>query len=449
MDILSNIFYFCIALGVLIAIHEAGHFFMARLMGVYVERFSLGFGPVLLSRRGKNGTEYSLSLLPFGGYVKMYGEDKDSIDASREQEAFCCKKVWQRFLIVLAGPFNNIALAWALYFLVFLMGIPDVKPVFDVISGGLAEQNGFRSGDLIVKVGDDEVIDIEESLYSLISRIGEDAVSVTVRGGYGSEQERELNLPLSSWSLEPGNPRILDQIGLEPLSYKISGRIEMVESGSRAEQAGLQKDDEFLSYDDIPYQNWKSFSSYIKEHPEKTLRVTLKRDSRELTLDLIPEGKEKNGVLQGYAGIMPAVDEIPGITFVRKYDFWPAVKGSWYKTWDMSIITLRFIKKFVTGDISPKNISGPVGIAKGAGLTGRMGYVFFLSFMALISVNLGVLNLLPIPVLDGGHLFFYLLEGIFRKPVSAKAMDILMKRGFVLLCLLMIVAVFNDLYFSW
>ena len=449
MDILSNIFYFCLALGILIAIHEAGHFFMARFMGVYVERFSLGFGPVLLSHKGKNGTEYSLSLLPFGGYVKMYGEDRKSIDPEREKEAFCCKKVWQRFLIVLAGPFNNIALAWVIYLAIFLLGIPDVKPVFDVIPGGLAAEHGFRSGDLIVRVGDDEIVDIEESLYSLISRIGDDAVTVTVRGSYGSEPERVLELPLSSWSLEPGNTKILEEIGLEPLSYKISGRVEMVESGSRAEAAGLEKDDEFISYDGITYQDWKTFSAYIRAHPEKTIAISLKRGDATLSADLVPEGRDKNGELQGYAGIMPAIDEIPGVSFVRKYDFWPAVKGSWYKTWDMSIITLRFIKKFVTGEISPKNISGPVGIAKGAGLTGRMGYIFFLSFMALISVNLGVLNLLPIPVLDGGHLFFYILEGVFRKPVSAKVLDILMKTGFVLLCLLMIVAVFNDLYFSW
>ena len=350
---------------------------------------------------------------------------------------------------MLAGPFNNIALAWVIYFAVFMLGIPDVRPVFDVIPGGLAAEHGFRSGDLIVRVGDDEIADIEESLYSLISRIGEDAVTVTVRGNYGGDSERELELPLSSWSLEPGNTKILEEIGLEPLSYKISGRIEMVESGSRAEAAGLEKDDEFVSYDGIAYQDWKAFSAYIRAHPEKSITLSLKRGNAAISADLVPEARDKNGEVQGYAGIMPAIDEIPGISFVRKYDFWPAIKGSWYKTWDMSIITLRFIRKFATGEISPKNISGPVGIAKGAGLTGRMGYIFFLSFMALISVNLGVLNLLPIPVLDGGHLFFYILEGIFRKPVSAKVLDILMKTGFVLLCLLMIVAVFNDLYFSW
>ena len=314
MDILSNIFYFCLALGILIAIHEAGHFFMARFMGVYVERFSLGFGPVLLSHKGKNGTEYSLSLLPFGGYVKMYGEDRKSIDPEREKEAFCCKKVWQRFLIVLAGPFNNIALAWVIYLAIFLLGIPDVKPVFDVIPGGLAAEHGFRSGDLIVKVGDDEIVDIEESLYSLISRIGDDAVTVTVRGSYGSEPERVLELPLSSWSLEPGNTKILEEIGLEPLSYKISGRVEMVESGSRAEAAGLEKDDEFISYDGITYQDWKTFSAYIRAHPEKTIAISLKRGDATLSADLVPEGRDKNGELQGYAGIMPAIDEIPGVS---------------------------------------------------------------------------------------------------------------------------------------
>ncbi len=450
MDILGNIFYFCVALGILIAIHEAGHFFMARLMGVYVERFSLGFGPRLFTVKGKNGTEYSLSLLPFGGYVKMYGESKDNLEKGREHEAFCSKKVWQRFLIVFAGPFNNIVLAWILYCTVFVMGIPDLKPVFEIIPDSIAEKSGFKTGDLILEVDGSKTVDIEESLYALISHIGDANVPIVVSGNKGVEAERNLSISLSDWKLEPGDRKLFESIGLKPMTYSVSARINLVESGSAAEKAGLQADDEILSYDDTPYKSWDDFSQHIKTHPEKAIQLKVKRATGNVDLTLVPSSKtDSEGKVKGYAGIMPNIDEVPGVSFVRKYDFLDAVTGSWFKTWDMSVVTLRFMKKFISGDISPKNISGPVGIAKGAGLTARMGFTFFLSFMALISVNLGILNLLPVPVLDGGHLFFYTVEAIAGKPLPEALLNKLMIIGMILLFSLMALAVFNDLYFSW
>lgn len=455
MTVLTSIFYFVIAIGILIAIHEAGHFVMARLCGVYVERFALGFGPRICSFRDRVGTEYALCAIPLGGYVKMYGED--SSDSKNEKveilpqyknRAFCDKKVWQKFLIVFAGPLCNIVLAWFLYTFNFMYGVPDFKPAVEVTDdAGVAAQAGFRNDDLIVSVGGVEVADWEEALYELISHVKEDVV-VGVRDNLGKGELRNITVNLSSWNIDPRSTDLLNQIGLDSLKFRTSGTVATVVEGSAAEKAGLMADDRIVSYNGQSYTVWREFSEVIRENPGKTIELNVERDGHLLELNLIPDVKSAGDESIGFAGIAPKTENVDEVFFERSYPFGEAVIRGGEKTYRMGIVTLQIIKKFITGDISVKNVSGPIGIAKGAGLTASLGLVYYLSFLALVSVNLGVLNLMPIPVLDGGHLFFYVIEFVRGKPMSQAVMGKLLFIGMLLLLSLMLLAVFNDIYYG-
>lgn len=458
MTVLISIFYFVIAIGILIAIHEAGHFVMARMCGVYVERFALGFGPRICSFRDRVGTEYALCAIPLGGYVKMYGEESpesqgksanESTETARDgSQAFCNKKVWQKFLIVFAGPFCNIILAWALYTFNFMYGVPDLRPAVEITDeSGLAATAGFKNNDLIVTVGGVEVADWEETLYELISHVKED-VEVGVRDNLGKGGLRTVTINLSSWNIDPRSKDLLNQIGLDHLSYRTSDILASVVAGSAADRAGLKSGDRILSYNGEKYTEWKKLSETIKSAPGETILLRIERDGIGQDISLVPESKTVGDKVTGFAGISPEIDEIDEISFERKYAFGEAVVKGAKKTYRMGIVTLQIIKKFITGDISVKNVSGPIGIAKGAGITASLGLVYYLSFLALVSVNLGVLNLMPVPVLDGGHLFFYVIEFVRGRPVSQAVMGKLLFVGMLLLLSLMLLAVFNDIYYG-
>jgi regulator of sigma E protease len=455
MDILTNIFYFLLALFILIAIHEAGHFFMARLCGVYVERFSLGFGPVICSVHDKKGTEYSLSLIPLGGYVKMYGEKAENdgvsaIDPAKIDMAFSAKKIWQKFLIVFAGPLCNFLLAWVLYSVIFCAGIDDLKPAIKVFPNSPAATAGLQTRDLIKAVNGTAVTDWEDSMYELLSHIGEDLIDITVASNIGKDESRLVKLPINNWDLDPKNHEVFKVLGFEPLRVDLLPEIGFVEKNSVAVRAGLREGDKIISYDGKPYSNWEDFTKFIKTHGNQSITIVVSRDDIKFPLDLIPSiVKDKDGQEFGYAGIAPRVNKIDELFFTKEYSLIESIYYGAKKTVDMSVVTVKFIYKFITGDISHKNISGPIGIAQGAGKTAELGVLIYLSFIALISVNLGVLNLIPIPCLDGSHLLFYVIEGVTGKALSPKIMNMLLLIGVILLVALMALAIYNDLYYLW
>lgn len=455
MDILGNIVYFLIAIVLLILIHELGHFIVARLCGVYVERFSLGFGPVIYSYKGSNGTEYSLSLLPLGGYVKMYGESVDSeqvlISEENKKKSFSHKRVWQRFLIVGAGPFFNIVLAWILYSIVFCYGIDAAKPIVNVEVNSVAQKAGFKTNDQIVSINNVNVSDWEETLYELIGHSGEKSVEVQVKGNLGKDSLRNIILPLDAFSIDPEKQDVLKDLGLDVKYVEVYDEIGHVEKNSPAEKASLEVGDKIKSYNAINYTTWNEFTSYIKTHPNEEIFLEVYKDNDDVNAiikTLVPELREVSDKEIGFAGIAPKVKRIEEVYFTKQYPFGEAIIKGAQKTGHMSCVTLNFITKFITGDISHKNVSGPIGIAKGAGMTARISFVVYLSFLALISVNLGVLNLLPVPVLDGGHLLFYIVEAIRGKPLSEKLMNVLLKIGMFLLLMLMSLSIFNDIVFN-
>ncbi len=461
LNLLYTLFYFILALAILIAVHEYGHFLMARLCGVYVERFSLGFGKVLFSVHDRKGTEYSLSLIPLGGYVKMYGEGATPTGAEdpRQHESFYYKKPWQKFLIVAAGPLSNIVLAWFLYSCTFMVGIEQMRPVFEVVPNSPIAMAGLHNQDLIKAVNGKEVDDFESVAYELIARIGDDEpVVLEVAGGLGKDAKRTISVSLKDWVLDPEQRDIFGDIGLRPYYGDVKNEIAFVQSDSPAQQAGIQEQDAIVSYAGKPYSSWFAFTDYIKQHPNEPIPVEVKRNNATIKLTLTPVKKSslrkhqdskqaQKGDEEGFAGLAPVMSRNSDLYYTKQYSFLNSFVQGANKTVDMTVITLKFIGKFITGDISYKNVSGPIGIAEGASLTAKIGFIVYISFLAMISVNLGILNLLPVPVLDGAHLVFYTLEAIRGKPLPEAVMNGLLRVGMFLLLLLMCVAIFNDIYY--
>ncbi|OEE68290.1 RIP metalloprotease RseP [Enterovibrio norvegicus FF-33] len=444
--ILWNLFFFIIALGILVAVHEYGHFWVARRCGVKVERFSIGFGKALWQRVGKDGTEYTIAMIPLGGYVKMLDERVDDVPADQKEMAFNNRPLWQRSAIVAAGPAANFLFAIVAYWLVMIIGIPAVKPVIgEVAPQSITAQAGIESGMELTAVSGIKTPDWESVNLQLISHIGDDEMTMSVLPSESAGYTVDKSLDLSSWSFDPESESALRTLGVTPFTPDITNVIAQVVEGSAAERVGLREGDKLLTVDGQPIESWDVVVSVIRAHPEMSLPMTVLRDGRELELALTPDAREHGDTRVGYAGFAPQVGEWPETyRFTLQYGPLDAIPAAIDKTWQIVVLTAQMIKKLFTGDVAVKNLSGPISIAKGAGMTADFGLVYFLGFLALISVNLGIINLLPLPVLDGGHLLFFGIEAVTRRPVSERVQDMGYRVGSAIIVVLMGVALFND-----
>ncbi|MHA6608344.1 sigma E protease regulator RseP [Photobacterium damselae] len=446
MGFLWNLGAFLLALGILIAVHEFGHFWVARRCGVYVERFSIGFGKAIWQRKGKDGTEYTLAMIPLGGYVKMLDERVEAVPEHQRHMAFNNKKLWQRSAIVAAGPFANFVFAVFAYWVVYLIGVPAVKPVIgEVAPQSIAAQGGIAPGMELKSISGIETPDWESVNMAMISHIGDKQMTVTLTEPHSNvDVKRTLNL--TDWSYDPERENVLTTLGLTPYTPAITLVISQLVDNGAAINAGFQLNDKIIAVDGEPIKQWQTFADLVRENPGKTLNVEVLRDNASLTLALTPAIKDlKDGSKVGYVGIAPKVDAWPE-DYRINLQFGPleSVAKATEKTWQLVTLTFDMVTKLVTGDVAIKNLSGPISIAKGAGMTADFGLVYFLGFLALISVNLGIVNLLPLPVLDGGHLMFFAIEAVTRRPVSEKIQDIGYRVGSAILVALMAIALFND-----
>ncbi|ARR50024.1 TPA: sigma E protease regulator RseP [Photobacterium damselae] len=446
MGFLWNLGAFLLALGILIAVHEFGHFWVARRCGVYVERFSIGFGKAIWQRKGKDGTEYTLAMIPLGGYVKMLDERVEAVPEHQRHMAFNNKKLWQRSAIVAAGPFANFVFAVFAYWVVYLIGVPAVKPVIgEVAPQSIAAQGGIAPGMELKSISGIETPDWESVNMAMISHIGDKQMAVTLTEPHTNvDVKRTLNL--TDWSYDPERENVLTTLGLTPYTPAITLVISQLVDNGAAINAGFQLNDKIIAVDGEPIKQWQTFADLVRENPGKTLNVEVLRDNAPLTLALTPAIKDlKDGSKVGYVGIAPKVDAWPE-DYRINLQFGPleSVAKATEKTWQLVTLTFDMVTKLVTGDVAIKNLSGPISIAKGAGMTADFGLVYFLGFLALISVNLGIVNLLPLPVLDGGHLMFFAIEAVTRRPVSEKIQDIGYRVGSAILVALMAIALFND-----
>ena len=443
--LLWNIGAFIVALGLLVAVHEFGHFWVARRCGVKVERFSIGFGKAIWRRLGKDGTEYVLALIPLGGYVKMLDGRVDELKPGEEAQAFNHKSVWARMAIVAAGPMANFVFALFAFWLMFMIGVPSVKPVVgEVRPASIVAEAGILPGMEIVGVGGEETGDWESVTYALISHLGDDSVQLKLKAA-NTSYAVDKTLQLAGWKFDPDKESPIGSLGIVPLGGKVLPVVEAVVPSSASEKAGLQIGDRIKGVDGEAITEWTQFVERVQQSPAQPLQVTVERGGSEMTLTLTPDGKKVKGQLVGFVGLSPQLVPLPDeYRTLLQYGPLQALWHGVQKTWSLITLTFDMIGKLIGGIVSLDNLSGPISIAKVAGSSADYGLVYFLGFLALISVNLGIINLFPLPVLDGGHLVYFLIEAITGKPVSEKIQEVGFRIGAAILMLLMGIALFND-----
>ena len=452
MGTLITIAAFVVAVGLLVTVHELGHYGVARLCNVMILRFSVGFGrPLFLHRVGRDRTEWVIAAIPLGGFVKMLDErDPDgAVDAAQLHRAFNRQNVWKRMVIVLAGPFANFVLAAVLYWALFVYGMPGLKPYLAApAADSVAAAAGFRNSDLIRKVGDKEIATWQDLRWALLKEaVGKGTVNIEADDAAGRLFVRRLGLDgLTKEDLEKD---FMAKLGLAPYRPVIAPVIEKVVADKAAARAGLQAGDRILQAAGREMHTWEDLVEVISASPGREIEFLLRRGEREVRVAVTPaEETDAEGKRVGRIGISPRIDasETERLLTVVRHGPVDAAGKALEKTWDMSIFSLKMLGKMIIGDISWKNLSGPITIADYAGQSAKLGVAAYLGFLALVSISIGVLNLLPIPVLDGGQLVYYGVEILKGSPVSERVMEVGQQIGLALLLGLTAFAFYNDIH---
>jgi len=444
IDIAWKVGAFLVVLGVLVVFHELGHYLVARLCGVKVLRFSVGFGRVIWSRRvGADRTEWAVSAVPLGGYVKMADEREDDLAPEDVPRAFNRQGVGKRIAIVAAGPIANLLLAVVLFAGTFVVGVPGQRAILAPPQPGTAAAAaGFAEGDRVVAVDGDPVASLQDLRWRVVKSQGRSSIDVEVERADGSRSMRML--PVSGLSTADWEANPLSALGLRAdLGAPV---VDQVSPGKPAEAAGMRAGDRIVAVDGRPARSPSDVANATNAKPGVPIVFRVARDGGESDVTVVPEASEQGGRRVGLAGLRLKVDpeSVQRIAITVRSGPLDALGQGARKTWELSTFTLRMLGRMVTGDASLKNLSGPITLADFAGQSAQAGALVFVGYLALISISLGVLNLLPIPLLDGGHLLYYLVEIILGRPVSDRAFEVGQRIGMALLAVLMTLALVND-----
>ncbi|NCF19776.1 MAG: RIP metalloprotease RseP [Haliea sp.] len=447
MELLYTIFLTLATIAVLVAVHEYGHFWVARRCGVKVLRFSIGFGKSLYSWRDRLGTEYIVAAIPLGGYIKMLDEREGEVPAEELHLAFNRKPVLQRIAVVIAGPLANLALAVVAYWFLFLSGETGYAPVIgEVEAGSIADVAGLEAGQEIVAVDGGKTPTWQALSFRLLDRIGDTGTIKFAVQYPGSDMVYESEGTLHTWLSDQEQPDLFGGLGITMFTPEVPPVVDEVVEGSPAEAVGLRSGDQVLRADGEEMRLWMQWVEYVRARPGEPIELEFLRDGELLQVTILPEAlTDENGEVFGRVGVSVAFPEMPP-ELVRQFHRGPleALGASFTRTGELVVFTLNSIKKMVMGLISPKNLSGPITIAKVATASAKSGLESYISFLALLSVSLGVLNLLPIPVLDGGHLLFYTLELLAGRPVPEKIQALGYQLGLFIVLGIMMLALYND-----
>lgn len=447
MAFLQMVFYTLIVLGVLVTFHEFGHFWVARRCGIKVLRFSIGFGTPLLRWRDRYDTEFVIALLPLGGYVKMVDEREGNVSEEDLPFAFNRKSVGQRIATVAAGPIANFILAVLLYWLVYMLGVQGIAPVIgEVKANSIAEAAGLEAGQEILAVDGEPTPTWQTLGERLVHRIGDDGeIRFTVSYAYSNLQYESV-ASLAGWQVDAKVPDPIGSIGIDLYRPKVLPLADAISPDSPADRAGFRSGDRVVSADGIAMEDWYAWVEHVRARPDQTIAVVVEREGQTFDLHVTPRRVEQGGEVFGQVGISVVTPEWPE-HFFRETRYGPggAFTKALSQTGSTAQMIFNSIGKMLTGALSVEHLSGPITIAKVASNSADYGLVAFLQFMALLSVSLGVLNLLPVPVLDGGHLLYYFVEAIKGSPVSLGVQQVGQQIGLFLIIGLMVLALYNDL----
>lgn len=445
-EFLQTVLMLAITMGIVVTVHEYGHFWVARRCGVKVLRFSVGFGRPIWSRHGRDGVEYVVGALPLGGYVKMLDEREAPVDPVLTPQAFNNKSAKQRIAIAAAGPAANFVLAVVLFSGLFLVGERGLAPIIgEVEPDSIAYVAGLEAGQEIVSIDGEATPTWQAVNFKLLERLG-DTGSIEIGVAYPpSEQVYVSSAYLERWLAGTEETNLVNALGVRPFSPNLDPIIGSVVEEQAADLADLRNGDRVLAIDGVVITDWMTLVREVKARPGLTSQFQVEREGVLLDIAVRLGQYSENGLVEGRLGASVMLPEWPE-HMIRTFDRGPleAVGAAVEKTWQLIVFTLESIKKMIEGLISPKNLSGPISIAKVATATAESGLESYLGFIALLSVSLGVLNLLPIPVLDGGHILYYAIEWLIGKPVPERVQVWGYQIGFVLISGLMAFALYND-----
>ncbi len=446
-DVIFKVVAFIVAVGVLVAVHEFGHFWVARRMGVKVLRFSVGFGRPLWSRTGRDGTEYVVAAIPLGGYVKMLDEREAPVPESLRDQAFNNKSLGARSAVVAAGPAFNFLFAILAFWVILVAGETGARPlVGEVAPASVAAAAGFQPGDEITAINGEVTPTWSQAFYELTAgAVTDQPMQVAVLDAQGQHRLRQIPADVLQDPAESED--LLGDLGITPERPALPPVVDQVIAGEPAAAAGVRPGDRILRVDGKPLTDWMDFAAYVRDRPGQAVNVLVQRDGQTLPLLLVPKAVALGDRTIGRVGLAPARPDALLARYQVTYRLGPleALPAAVVRTWDFSVLTLKVMGRILTGQASVKNLSGPLTIADAAGKSASIGWLYFVKFLAVVSVSLGVLNLLPVPVLDGGHLVYFAIEAVRGKPLSEAAMMQAQRVGLALLLSLMVVAFYVDL----
>lgn len=448
-DMLTYVLSFILAIGVLVTVHEFGHYWVARKVGVKVLRFSVGFGkPLWTYVGGQDRTEYVIAAVPLGGYVKMLDEREGDVASEEVDRAFNRQSLAKRSAVVVAGPLANFLFAIVAYWMMLMIGVTGSVPLLgDIKPGSVAAQAGLHAGDRIVQVAGREVQTWSDAMLAMVDEgISDDRLSLNVIDADGFEQQRVI--PLGTDIDVTSTAGLLEQLGIERAQPKVAARIRVVDPDSSAMAAGLLAGDLIVQVDDQPVADWGDLVRFVRQRPGIGFDMVVERGGDRVTMHMVPKAVDSDGQTIGQIGVRPDIpdDYLDRFRTDVRYGPVDAFGRAIDKTWEGTVLLLRVLGQLVIGEASLRNVSGPLSIAEYAGVSASLGTGYFLSFLAMVSISLGVLNLLPVPMLDGGHLLYYLMEFVRGgRPLSERAQLLGQQIGIGLLLALMMLAFYNDL----
>jgi regulator of sigma E protease len=447
MSFVQTLLAFVVALGVLIVVHEYGHYLVARLCKVKVLRFSVGFGrPLALWRLGPDRTEWVVAAIPFGGYVKMLDEREGPVEPAELARAFNRQSVWKRFAIVIAGPLFNFVFAVLVYAGLFMYGLPEARPILGAPPAGtLAAAAGISAGDTVRAIDGEPLTTWQELRWRVLqAALQREAVKLETLNERG--HIAVVTLDLRGFPTAEVESDVLERVGLRLYRPPLAPVLGQIVAGGAAERAGLQPGDRILRVDGAPIQTWEDFVNVVRSRPGAPLSITLERAASQQTVEVVPDAVSAGNARIGRIGAGPQQPEGYADKLLVRVQHGPleSLGRAFAKTVDISVFSLKMLGKMLIGEVSWRHLSGPVTIADFAGQSASLGWVSYLTFLALISISLGVLNLLPIPLLDGGHLMYYAIELVKGRPVSERAMELGQRVGLALLLVMMAFAFYND-----